>query len=58
MPSSLTALGAVLISLSLPHFSTQLDTDLQEHATEINKNEDISKKEMRHIVASLQQHAL
>lgn len=45
MPSSLTALRAFHISLSLPHFSSQLDTDLQEHATEITKNEDISKKE-------------
>lgn len=44
MPSSLTAVRAFHISLSLPHFSSQLDTDLQEHATGINKNEDISKK--------------
>lgn len=45
MPSSLIALRVFHISLSLPHFSSQLDTDLQEHATEINKNEDINKKE-------------
>lgn len=45
MPSSRTALRASHISLSLPHFSSQLDTDLQERATEMNKNEDISKKE-------------
>lgn len=56
--ASFTALRAFHVSLSLPHFSSQLDADLQEHAAEINKSEDISKKRMRQIVASLQQHAL